>query len=216
MRAPFPPSGLGRAVRNGTLAPGLHFLYRITDTILTKGALLASEESNHGSDDTTRRRSRPGPGLPRIADTIVGLLVGAAGTAALAIVWGEPRPYGDPADIGSAAFFPSLVAAGLVIGGLLLIAKALLAGDAAAPATRLPLPAAIRVACGVLLIVAAVLALPRIGIWPVALLVVPAGAWLFGLRDWRWGLVLTLVPALLIISTFERILGVYFPRGGLW
>ncbi|AXY41652.1 tripartite tricarboxylate transporter TctB family protein [Halomonas sp. JS92-SW72] len=149
--------------------------------------------------------------LARTVETLMGLAVMAVGLLFLRIVHATPPPYGDPGDIGSAAFFPGLVAL-LVTGvGLVLV---LMAWRPAAPVSmsRGRTSRAL-VAYGLMVAVAA--GLPWLGIWLVTMLAVPSLALLFGERRWPLLLALAIVPPTLVIHLFEGVMGIYFPRGVL-
>lgn len=147
----------------------------------------------------------------RILETLLGLGTLTVGLVFLRIVHASPPPYGDPGHIGSAAFFPGLVALLVSALGVVLVLMA----------WRPHLPTSIAtgqtsralLAYGLMVAVAA--GLPWLGIWLAAMLAVPLLALLFGERRWMALMILAVVPPVLIIHLFEGVMGIYFPRGVL-
>ncbi|SFM18799.1 tripartite tricarboxylate transporter TctB family protein [Marinobacter zhejiangensis] len=144
-----------------------------------------------------------------VVELLMGLGVMVIGAVFLFEVHSEPRPYGDPGDLGSAAFFPGLVALAVtILGGLMALLSwrpgnrdSLLNGHLG------------RVLLGYALMTLLAVSLPWLGIWLVAMTCVPLMALLFGERRWSVLLALALIPPFMVVQLFEGAMGIYFPRG---
>ncbi len=147
----------------------------------------------------------------RILETLMGLGTLAVGLVFLRVVHASPPPYGDPGDIGSAAFFPGLIALLVSALGVVLL---LLAWRPHLP-TSIATGQTSRALLAYALMVTVAAGLPWLGIWLVAMLAVPLLAVLFGERRWWVLLILAVVPPALVIHLFEGVMGIYFPRGVL-
>lgn len=147
----------------------------------------------------------------RILETLMGLGTLSVGVAFLRIVHESPPPYGDPGYIGSAAFFPGLLALLVSALGVVLVLMAWRPNLPTSVATGQTFPTLL--AYGVMVVIAA--GLPWLGIWLAAMLAVPSMALLFGERRWGALMLLASVPPLLVIHLFEGVMGIYFPRGVL-
>ncbi|MCA1770679.1 MAG: tripartite tricarboxylate transporter TctB family protein [Halomonas sp.] len=149
--------------------------------------------------------------VTRVLETLMGLGTLSVGVVFLRIVHASPPPYGDPGDIGSAAFFPGLIALLVSALGVVLVLMA----------WRPHLPRSIatgqtsRALLAYALMVAVAAGLPWLGIWLAVMLAVPLLAVLFGERRWGVLLILAVVPPVLVIHLFEGVMGIYFPRGVL-
>lgn len=151
------------------------------------------------------------PRLTRLVETLMGVGVMGIGLLFLRTVHATPPPFGDPGDIGSAAFFPGLVALLVAAVGLV---QTLLAWRPASPASIASGRTA-RALVAYALMVAVALGLPWLGIWLTAMLAVPLLALLFDERRWPVLLALAVIPPTLVIHLFEGVMGIYFPRGVL-
>ena len=147
----------------------------------------------------------------RLLEMAMGLGTLAVGGIFLRIVHASPHPYGDPRDMGSAAFFPGLVALVVCALGVVLV---LMAWRPRPPA---PLVAGrtSRALLAYAVMVAVAAGLPWLGIWLAVMVAVPLLALLFGERRWTVLALLAVVPPTLVIHLFEGVMGIYFPRGGL-
>jgi hypothetical protein len=149
--------------------------------------------------------------IGKLLSSLLALGIVAIGVSFLRIVHGTPPPYGAPGDIGSAAFFPGLVA--LLVTGLGVV---MLLGTWRANAnvifergrTGLALIA-------FLLMLAMALLINVAGIWLVSMLAVPLLAVCFGEKRWYVLLALAVIPPTVVIHLFEGVMGIYFPRGML-
>ncbi|MCE8040410.1 tripartite tricarboxylate transporter TctB family protein [Halomonas sp. MCCC 1A11062] len=149
--------------------------------------------------------------LTRTIETLMGLAIMAVGLLFLRTVHASPPPYGDPGDIGSAAFFPGLVALLVAACGLVL---ALLAWRPSAPPPMTKGHTS-HALLAYALMIAVSAGLPWLGIWLASMIAVPVLALLFGERRWMLLLVLAVLPPTLVIHLFEGVMGIYFPRGVL-
>ncbi|MBR2514592.1 MAG: tripartite tricarboxylate transporter TctB family protein [Halomonas sp.] len=145
----------------------------------------------------------------RLIETILAFAVIAVGVVFLRIVHGTPPPFGDPRDIGSAAFFPGLIA--LLVTGLGVVL--LLSAWRPAFSVAFESGHTARALVAYVLMVAMVVSLRFLGIWLVTMMAVPLLALCFGERRWYVLLALAVVPPALVIHLFEGVMGVYFPRG---
>ncbi|WP_404299181.1 tripartite tricarboxylate transporter TctB family protein [Halomonas sp.] len=151
------------------------------------------------------------PRLTRLVETLMGVGVMGIGLLFLRIVHATPPPFGDPGDIGSAAFFPGLVALLVSAIGLVLTIMAWRPASPAAMASGRTARALVAYA----LMVGVTAGLPWLGIWLSSMLAVPSLAVLFGERRWGVLVILAVVPPVLVIHLFEGVMGIYFPRGVL-
>lgn len=147
----------------------------------------------------------------RILESVMGIGTLVAGLVFLRIVHDSPSPYGDPGYIGSAAFFPGLIALLVAALGVVLILMAWRPH----PPTLIKTGRTARALLAYLLMIVVVAGLPWLGIWLTSMLAVPLLALLFGERRWGILLILAIVPPVLVIHLFEGVMGIYFPRGGL-
>lgn len=147
----------------------------------------------------------------RLLETLMGLGTLAVGLVFLRIVHASPSPYGDPGYIGSAAFFPGLIALLVAAIGVVLILMAWRPH----PPTPIKTGRTSRALLAYALMVIVAIGLPWLGIWLTSMLTVPLLALLFGERRWGILLILAVVPPVLIIHLFEGVMGIYFPRGEL-
>jgi hypothetical protein len=74
----------------------------------------------------------------------------------------------------------------------------------------------LRVLVAYALICAMAIGLPLLGIWLTAMIAVPALALCFGEHRLKILFVLSLLPAIIIIHLFEKVMGIYFPKGVLF
>lgn len=147
----------------------------------------------------------------RLIESLLALAVIAVGVMFLRIVHGTPPPFGDPRDIGSAAFFPGLIA--LLVTGLGVVL--LLSAWRPASSVAFESGHTARALLAYALMVAMAVSIRFLGIWLVTMLAVPLLAMCFGERRWYVLLALAVVPPTLVIHLFEGVMGVYFPRGVL-
>lgn len=147
----------------------------------------------------------------RLLEMAMGLGTLAVGVVFLRIVHASPPPYGDPSHMGSAAFFPGLVALVVCALGVVLVLLAWRPKPPAAIAVGRTSKALLAYA----LMVAVAATLPWLGIWLAAMLAVPLLARLFGERRWTVLTLLAVVPPTLVIHLFEGVMGIYFSRGVL-
>lgn len=149
--------------------------------------------------------------IGKLLTSLLALGVIAIGISFLRIVHGTPPPYGAPGDIGSAAFFPGLVA--LLVTGLGVI---MLLGTWRASANVVFERGRTGVALiAFLLMLAMALLINVAGIWLVSMLAVPLLAVCFGEKRWYVLLALAVIPPTVVIHLFEGVMGIYFPRGML-
>ncbi|MEG3080234.1 tripartite tricarboxylate transporter TctB family protein [Halomonas sp. 5021] len=146
----------------------------------------------------------------RLLETLMGLGTLAAGLVFLRIVHAPTAPYGDPGYIGSAAFFPGLMALLVAALGVVLMLMAW----RPQPPTPIKTGRTSRALSAYVLMVVVAIGLPWLGIWLTSMLAVPLLALLFGERRWYILLILAIVPPVLVIHLFEGVMGIYFPRGG--
>jgi NADH:ubiquinone oxidoreductase subunit 6 (subunit J) len=123
------------------------------------------------------------------------------------------HPYGAPWDIGSAAFFPGLIALLLVILGVFILIEQWKKNETRTAYMQVEKNNNIKIITTYTLISAIILTLPLLGIWLTAMIIVPALALCFGENRWKRLLLLCVLPPFIIIHLFENVMGIYFPTG---
>jgi putative tricarboxylic transport membrane protein len=150
----------------------------------------------------------------KVNDAIFGLLLLALGSAVLFAIQGYPKIPGQP--VGP-ALFPGLIAAGLCIGGVLLVLRGLrrprdawLVPDDWVRSPRHLLALAVLLGSVVFYIAAA----DRLGFMPTALIVLVA---MFRVLRVTWGrtLLIAVIATLLVHFAFYKLLRVPLPWGVL-
>jgi hypothetical protein len=153
----------------------------------------------------------------RIIPGLIAVVITGVGVIFLKIVHSPPQPFGNPTDISSAAFFPGLMSLLLTALGIALLIFQWRNIPNQTEGSHVETGGKnSRVLFAYALICAMAIGLPWLGIWLTAMIAVPALALCFGEYRWQMLFALSVLPAIVIIHLFEKVMGIYFPKGVLF
>jgi len=149
----------------------------------------------------------------QIIGSVIAVFIMCVAAVFLFNIHGYSTPYGAPWDIGSAAFFPGLIALLLAVLGIFSLISQWQKIDKTAQAKPVVNKSSYKIVISYCFITLITLALPWLGIWLTAMIIVPALSLCFGERRWKMLLLLSVLPPFIIIHLFEDVMGIYFPTG---